>query len=311
MNDFVGIDVSKSSLDIHWFHSNVSSSISNDADGHQHLLSLLLNVQRIVLEATGGYQRPLVKKLQLAGLPVFVANPRWIRDFARSCGQNAKTDKLDAKILAQYAAVMLAKPQLFPDETCQKLKEFNAHRHDLVQQITAQTNRLKQTQEPFLLQQINATLSLLKSLKGTIDKEIALLIKHDPLLNAKAKFLRQFKGVGPVLIATLLGDLSELGQVDRKEIAALVGVAPFNCDSGIFKGKKRIWGGRHNVRYVLYMAANTARQHDPEFKAYYEHLRNEGKEFKVALTACMRKMIVRLNAKMRDAFYVPDLIPSS
>lgn len=311
MNDFVGIDVSKSTLDIHCLKANASWQERNDQDGHEALALRLAGAELVVLESSGSYHFVLVQSLQDAGIPVFVANPRWIKQFRASMGKLAKTDTLDAKLLAQFGERMCPEPTASSSAELQRLKALNAHRQDLTVQMSATKNRLKQAREALVKEHLTQLLETLKHLQKQVDQAIAFTLKHTVEFADKAAFMLGVKGVGPVLTATLLSELPELGQVNSKQIAALVGVAPFDCTSGVFTGKKRIWGGRKGVRNILYMAANVARRYVPEMKAYYEHLRQKGKEFKVALVACMRKLLVQLNAKVRDAFYPTRCLATS
>jgi len=300
MGDVIGIDVAKDKLDIYSLNTNASWCVGNTTSEHEALVLRLADAQLIVLEATGGYEQDVANELKRAGLPVAIVNPKRIRDFARSTGALAKTDKLDAKVLALYGAVL--KPAVKPanDPASQRLKYLNAHRQDIVKLITAQNNRSKQAKDPFIRDSIQAIQAHLEAELAHVDQEIKACIQTNTALQEKAKVLDAVKGAGPVLQATLLGDLPELGHLDRKQIASLVGLAPFNCDSGTLRGRRKVWGGRAHIRRILYMGANNARQYNPQIKSFYERLIAEGKPYKVAMTACMRKLLTILNAKMRD-----------
>jgi len=252
----------------------------------------------VVVEATGGYENILVQVLLEKGIPVARVNPRQVRDFAKGCGILAKTDTIDAKVLSRFAQThyhnlhpLSAQPQT------ETLKQLVRYRQDLVQQQTQLKNRkhLASTAIKVSLERIHA---VLKQEIKALSKTIETLISQQQSIS----ILKTVKGVGPVLMATLTAELPELGKLNHKQIAALVGVAPLNCDSGRYRGKRKVWGGRSAIRHVLYMAANIARRYDTKMKAFYDKLRAQGKPFKVALVACMRKLLVILNAKMRDHY---------
>lgn len=300
MSMIVGIDVCKEWLDCYSLQDNACWRVQNEAENWQALSCRLTNADLVVLEATGGYQQGVVDVLQEHDIPVAVVNPRQIRDFAKACGRLAKTDQLDAEILARFGLAVNPAPQTA--SAVRELKELVAYREDLLKMTTAQKNRSKQSRHPDILQSILRSLEMLKQEIAKVEKQIQAFIQDNRQLNEQARLLQAVKGVGPVLTATLLGALPELGQVDGKAIAALAGVAPFNCDSGRYRGKRRTWGGRSSVRKVLYMAANIARRSDPAMTTFYENLRQQGKPFKVAIIACARKLLVILNAKMRDHF---------
>jgi transposase len=300
MKTIVGIDVSKDFLDGFSLADNASWRVPYQQSQLEALSVKLKGADLVVVEATGGYQQALVSHLQDNDIPVTVVNPRRVRDFAKASGLLAKTDKLDARVLALFGQVFAPVPQMPCDEPVIQLKALVTYREDLLKMTTAQKNRRKQIKSPALIDSIQRSLAFLTHEIAMLEKAIQASLKADDQLSAKATVLNRVKGVGPVLTATLLGQLPELGQVDHKPIAALAGVAPFNCDSGRFKGKRKIWGGRANVRKTLYLAANIARRCDPAFNAFYEKLRNAGKPFKVAIIACARKLLVILNAKMRD-----------
>lgn len=294
---YVGIDVAKHWLDIalrpqgrHWQVANTPSAI-------QQLVTTLLthHPTRLVLEATGGLERPLVAALHAAGLPVAVVNPRRVRDFARATGQLAKSDTLDAQVLAQFADRMEPPPQPPTDVETQRLAALRQRRGQVQEMLTAEKNRLG-TALPEMQADIQAHIGWLKERLAELDEALAQAVASRPDWQAKAALLDSVPGVGPVTVQTLLALLPELGQLDGKAIAALVGVAPLNRDSGQQRGKRRVWGGRGAVRAVLYMAAVAASRCNPLIRAFYERLRAAGKPAKVALTACMRKLLTMLNA---------------
>lgn len=304
MKEFIGIDVSKQFLDIHFLSAQKDCRIPNTEAAIREWAEQLkqANITRIVLEASGGYEHLAMTVLTQYGLDTRRINPKRSRDFARTLGKLAKTDTLDARVLAQFAAtVALPEPCLMPEQSL-RLKALVSHRQDLVKSSTMEKNRKQQVKDSCILRSIEAVLTCLAQQISEIDEEIERCIQADTCFKQQANVLSVVKGVGPVLVSTLLAELPELGRLNRKEIAALAGVAPFNCDSGTMRGKRRTWGGRQAVRTILYLAANVARRYNPELKAFFERLTETGKPFKVALVASMRKLLTILNAKMRDHF---------
>jgi transposase len=301
MQEFVGIDVSKSAIDIYYLQTGQRQRLDLEPSCLVALASELPKTSQVLIEATGGYERQIVSALREAGIFVRVVNPKRVRDYARSRGILAKTDILDAQVLAEFAQCMPLTTHRQPTQQEQRLKRLNARRQDLVKMRTMEKNRKKQAQdEPQVLKSIQAILFSLEQALQEIEKELQACIAEDSALQEKASILRTVPGVGPVLVQTLLAEMPELGEVDRRAVAALAGVAPFNCDSGLYRGRRKIWGGRQNVRNALYMAAFSAKRYDPKMKTFFDKLIAQGKSFKVALTACMRKLLTILNAKMRD-----------
>jgi len=252
----------------------------------------------VVLEATGAYHREVTSALAAAGVPVAVVNPRQVRDFARSTGQLAKTDRLDAALLARFAAVVRPTPRPVPDEATQALVAILERRRQLVEMLTAEKNRLGVASKhvrPSVQQIIRA----LEKALATTDDEVDRWIRSSPVWREKQDLLRSMPGVGPQTARLLIAALPELGHLTRREIAALVGVAPLACDSGTKRGQRRCWGGRARIRAVLYMAAVAAARFNPVIRALYRRLRASGKPAKLALTACMRRMITILNAMVK------------
>jgi len=298
---FVGIDVSKAWLDIAIHESGDPWRARNTDEGIETLVERLKSLapEIVLLEATGGFEMLLVAQLQQAGLPVVVTNPRRVRAFARSTGQLAKTDQLDAKLLAHFAAAVRPPIRQLPSEEEEQLTGWLTRRRQVVDMLTVEKNRLV-TVRPALKSDIENHLAWLKEDLAKLDEEIGRFIQSTPLWKDKNRLLRTVPGVGPITSGTLLAMLPELGRLDRQQIAALVGVAPVNKDSGRKTGKRRTYGGRADVRSVLYMAALSAKTHNPVIRKFYERLIQHGKEKKVALTACMRKLIVILNAMMRS-----------
>ena len=253
----------------------------------------------VVLEATGGYETAAVAALAEAGLPVVVANPRQVRDFARSTGKLTKTDRIDAELLALFAERVRPEVRPLPDAEAQEFTALLARRRQLLEMMVAEKNRLKVAPKP-VAKDIRAHIEWLERRLKSVDSDLERRIKASPVWRAKEDLLRSVPGVGPVVSRTLIGELPELGQLNRQQIAALAGVAPLNRDSGTQRGKRMVWGGRRAVRVALYMAALTASQRNPTIRAFYQQLRDRGKPSKVALTACMRKLLVILNAMVRD-----------
>jgi transposase len=294
---FVGIDVSKAQLDIAVRPSGAHWQAQNQAAGIAGLVERLQELQPslVVLEATGGLEVEVTAAIAAAGLGVAVINPRQARDFAKSVGKLAKTDKIDAGILAHFAEAIRPQPRTLPDAETVQLQALLTRRRQVVDRLVAEKNRVylaHQTVQPRLQEHIAWLTEELDNLNTQLRDQL----QHSPLWREKDDLLRSVPGVGPVLSTTLLAELPELGQLDRKQIAALVGVAPFNCDSGWRQGKRAIWGGRASVRTVLYMAIHSARRFNPVIRAFYDRLIQAGKLPKVALIACMRKMLTILNA---------------
>jgi transposase len=252
----------------------------------------------VVLEATGGLEVPVTGALAEAGLPVVVVNPRHARDFAKATGRLAKTDTLDARGLAHFAEAVRPSPRPLPEAHAQGLSALLTRRRQLVQMLTAERRRL-QSAPPRIHADIQAHIAWLERRLARTDDDLTAAIRSTPLWRAKDEILQSTPGVGPVLSRTLVAEVPELGVLNRQEIAALIGVAPFNCDSGTVRGKRAVWGGRAHVRAVLYMSTLAAVRHNSVLKAFYERRRAVGKAPKVALTACMRKLLTILNAMLK------------
>lgn len=301
MDCCIGIDVSKATLDIASLPTGESWTVTNDDLGLAELTPRLvaLTPVLVVLEATGGFETLAVVTLAKAGLPVAVVNPRQVRDFAKALGRLAKTDALDAGILAEFAQRVRPEPRPLPDEAAQLLDGLLTRRRQLVDMLTAEKNRLGFARGP-VKRDINRHIRWLEKRLKDVDGDLEDAIAASPLDQAKADLLRSVPGVGPITTLTLLATLPELGQLSRHQIAALVGVAPLNRDSGTLRGKRMVWGGRAPVRAVLYMAALVGIKHNPVLRQFYERLRAAGKPFKVAVTACMRKLLTILNAMLRQ-----------
>lgn len=306
----VGIDVSKARLDVALRPSGQRLAVSNDARGISRLVKLLVSIQPecVLLEATGGYELKLLERLLEKSLPAVVVNPRQVREFARASGRLAKTDTIDAAVLAHYAEVMDPQLRKLPDAQTRKLRALLTRRRQLLVMMVAEGNRSTHALD-VVRRGIALTLRCLKKEVARIDRELAQFVRESPAWRKKAELLRSVPGIGPVASATLLGHLPELGTLGRKKIAALVGVAPFNRDSGTMRGRRAISGGRSPVRAVLYMSTLVAIRRNPIIRAYYRRLVAAGKPGKVALVACARKLIVILNALLRtESPWAPDLV---
>jgi transposase len=301
MPNYFGIDVSKSTLDVAGTQEEPVRHFMNDEKGIDKLVSYLHCVKPtlIVMEATGGLEKLVAAALVEATLPVVVMNPRHVRDFARAKGKLAKTDSIDAVIIAEFARDIRPEKRAIPDKQTETIKALMARRRQVVGMLSAENNRLlsaDQAVKPLVLSHI----VWLKDQLKEIDKDLDDKIQGSPIWREKETILRSVPGVGPVLSMTLLSSLPELGKLNRKQIAALVGVAPFNRDSGSYRGSRMISGGRKQVRTVLYMATVAATRFNPVIKALYDRLVSSGKAKKLAIVACMRKLLVILNAMLRD-----------
>jgi transposase len=299
---FVGIDVSKAHLDVCVRPSGETFRLGNDEGGIDALLARLdpLKPTLVVLEATGGFEVSVAAALGVATVPVAVVNPRQVRDFAKSTGRLAKTDAIDAAVLAHFADAVRPEPRPLLDEQARELQAMLVRRRQIVEMITAETNRMHSCRSAKVRKPIHEHVAWLRRQLRDVDHDIDTQLRSTPLWREKDDLLRSMPGVGPVLSRTLLADLPELGTLDRKKIAALVGVAPLNRDSGTLRGKRNIWGGRATVRATLYMATLAATRFNPVIRATYERLVAAGKAKKLALVACMRKVLVTLNAMLRD-----------
>jgi transposase len=298
---WVGIDVCKKALDTHIRPSGQILHHANTEEGIADLVLSLqsLSIERVVLEATGGMEILAAVRLTQVGIAVAVVNPRQVRDFAKATGRLAKTDVIDAAILAHFAEAIQPEIRPLATEESRLLGELVTRRHQLVEMITAEKNRLSTMHGP-MQEQINVHIKWLKQQLGDVDQQLQQTIRQTPLWCERAELLKSVPGVGDILSSTLLAELPELGQLDARKIAGLVGLAPINRDSGQFRGRRMIWGGRARVRTALYMPTLVATRHNPVIKAFYESLVQQGKLKKVALTACMRKLLVILNAIVKS-----------
>jgi len=301
---FAGVDVAKDSLDVALVcgEEEIVWQVSNTPTGWAELVTASKKqpMERIVLEATGGYERRVVAELMAAGLPVVVINPRQTRDFARATGRLAKTDRLDARGLARFAEAIRPPVRPLPDDKTAELQEKLARHRQLIQMRTAENNRLDHARSKPVRKGIQALLNVINQQLHELDNDIDQRIEESPAWREKDRLLQSVPGVGPQTSRTLLSSLPELGQCSRQQIAFLVGVAPLNRDSGKMRGTRTIYGGRPHVRQALYMATLVATQRNPLIRSHYQHLLQIGKKKKVALIACMRKLLCILNAMLRD-----------
>ena len=308
---FVGIDVAKAELEVVVRPSGARWTVTNNPAGLAQLQERLQASapSLIVLEATGGYEVAVVAALATAALPVVVLNARQVRDFARATGRLAKTDAIDAGVLAHFAEVVRPPVRPLPDAMTQSLQAWLMRRRQLVEMLLAEEQRRSRAPRP-IQRQIDQHVRWLRAQLGAVEKDLAQTLRASPVWREKDDLLRSVPGVGPVLTTTLLGDVPELGQLNRKQIAALIGVAPLNRDSGTYRGRRAVWGGRARVRATLYMASLTAARYNPVIRAFYERLVAAGKPKKVALTACMRKLLTILNAMIarRTAWKPPAAV---
>ena len=297
---YVGIDVAKDSFEVAVYSSQQRWNFANNETGINQAVERLreLAPALVVLEATGGFELQLVTALAVAKMPVAVVNPRQVRDFARSVGKLAKTDVLDAQVLAHFAASVNPQPRPLPDTETMELGALVARRRQINGMLTAEKNRLVTARAAVKIN-IQEHIDWLENDLANIDQDLRRKIQESPIWREKENLLRSVPGVGPILSITLVTELPELGKLNRRQIAALVGVAPFNRDSGTFRGRRTVWGGRAPVRAVLFMSALVATRFNPVIKEFYQRLCAAGKAKKVALTACMRKLLTILNSMIK------------
>lgn len=298
---YIGIDVCKDWLDVEGYPESHRARLANDEAGHLALIELLgpLTPQCIILEATGGLELPAASALARAQMPVFIVNPRQARDFAKGLGLLAKTDQVDAFALARFGEGVKPTPRPLKSEELRQLEAILTRRRQLVEMVTAEKNR-KAKAPNGIAKEIDEHLAWLAKRIKNADTDLSDAIKKSPVWQAKSDLLNSIPGVGKVTVNTLLAELPELGQLNRQKIAALVGICPFNRDSGSHRGKRRIWGGRTSVRSALYMAALVATRHNTVINAFYQKLLAAGKMKKVALVACMRKLLTTMNTMVQN-----------
>ena len=297
---YIGIDVSKENLDVYILEHDKHFQFSQTEKGLSELVETIkpFNTALVVLEATGGFENNAASILASSNIPVAVVNPRQVRDFAKATGTLAKTDCLDAKIIAMFGKAIKPNVSPLPDETLKQINLLVRRRSQLVSILGQEKNRLSLARG-FMAKSIKKHVIWLKKELNELDKNINDFIKSSPIYKEKVQILKSTPGCGPILASSLIAFMPELGKLNRKKIALLAGLAPLNNDSGKFKGKRRIRGGRENIRSVLYMPTMTAIRFNPAIKEFYERLLSKGKPKKVAITACMRKLLVTLNAMCR------------
>ncbi len=299
---YVGIDVAKANLDVAVLPADECWTSPNNEAGIAEVVKRLKRhrLALVVVEATGGLEMPVVVELAAAKLPVVVINPRQARDFAKATGKLAKTDTLDARVLAQFGQAIQPEVRPLKDAQHQALAALLTRRRQLVTMLTAEKNRLGAAPKSPVRKDIKAHITWLEKRLKAVNNDLDKHIKRSPMWRAKNDILQSTPGVGPVLSVTLLADLPELGHLNRRQIAALVGVAPLNRDSGTFRGKRSVWGGRASIRTALYMATLSATRFNPVIKTFYQRLLGAGKTHKVAMTACMRKLLTILNVMVKN-----------
>jgi transposase len=299
---FVGIDVSKKRLDVHVLPSGEAFAMARDGEGIAELTDRLRTLlpALIVLEATGGFEKVVAAGLAAAQLPLAVVNPRQIRDFARAANRLAKTDALDAQIIALFAERMRPEPRPVPDEQARQLSEIVARRRQIVEMMTAERNRRGMLTGKRMIKSVDRLLAVLQKELSDLEDDLDDTIRGTPVWRETEDLLTSVPGVGDKLARTLIADLPELGRLSRRQAAAITGLAPMNRDSGTMRGKRTIQGGRGKLRTVLYMGAMVASRHNPMLKSFYQRLLRAGKPKKVALVAVMRKLLTILNAIIRD-----------
>jgi len=306
-----GIDVSKATLDVAVLPAGEVVQFANDASGIDELGKKLKSamVDLVVMEATGGYETAVATALAGAGLRVAVVNPRQIRDFAKATGRLAKNDRIDAQVIAAFGQAIEPEIVRLPDDDAREMEALLVRRRQLVAMRVQEVNRLGLMQGA-MRKRIKAHIDWLEQEIDKLDVDLTAKLRSSPAWRAKDELLRSLKGIGPITSRTLLVALPELGELDRRAIAALVGLAPFNRDSGVMRGRRSIYGGRSQVRTLLYMAATTAVRSNPVIRAFYQRLKSRGKPHKVAMVACMRKMLTILNAMVRQSTpWTPETNP--
>jgi transposase len=300
---FGGIDVSKDRLDVQLCPGGEAFAVPRNDEGLAALVMRLeaASVELVVLEATGGFETIVAAALGAAGIPLAIVNPRQIRDFARATGRCAKTDTLDAGIIARFAEAIRPEPRPIPSDEAQALGELVARRRQVIETMVAERNRKRHLTQPRLLRGVDRVLAVLQAQLSEIESDIDTAIRQTPAWREREDLLKTVPGIGPATARTLIAELPELGSLDRRQIASLVGLAPMNRDSGTFRGRRTIMGGRSTVRSALFMSIMVAIRHKLPIHATYERLRQAGKPPKVAIVACMRKLLTIANAIIRDA----------
>ncbi|MEZ4525416.1 MAG: IS110 family transposase [Desulfobacterales bacterium] len=309
MKNCIGIDISKKTFDFHRMSDGSDHHIDYTPENIQKAVNMFraAEPELIVMEATGGYELPLAEELYAAGLPVAVVNPKRIRDFAKAAGQTAKTDRIDARIIARFGAALQPPATCAADEITRKIKSLTARKRQLTNMRTAEKNRTEHCRDEFIEKSIRTVISAIETQIRGVEEQIRILIDSSPELKQKAGIIGSFRGIGENTASSLVTDLPELGKVGGKEIASLTGTAPVNRDSGQFRGKRMTGGGRCEVRKLMYMPTLAAIRHNPVIRSYYQHLVSKGKNKMVAVTACTRKILVILNSMVaKNEAWNPD-----
>jgi transposase len=301
VKSYVGIDISKDHLDLHQLPQNRAARFETSPEGSGKLITYLKRRKPtlIVIEATGGYESQLAAELVSAKLNVAVVNPFQVRSFAKALGILAKTDAIDARVLARFAQDVRPEPRTLPDEQQMELKALVMRRRQLTEMLIAEKNRLKRTSSQRVRLSVKQSLESIQKQIDQLDDQIKGEVKETPAWREKDDLLRSVPGINHITSHMLMAQLPELGNLNRRQIAKLVGVAPMNRDSGLYRGKRMIYGGRKHVRKALYMATLAAIRWNPHIENFYFHLRNQGKSFKVALVACMRKLLIIINSMLK------------
>ena len=299
---FVGIDVAKDRLDVHLRPSGEAFSLPHNADAFEELVTRLVGLapELIVLEATGGFEAAVAAALASAGLRLAIVNPRQVRAFARAIGRLAKTDRLDAEVIALFAERVRPEARAIPSTQVRALADLVARRRQIIDMITAESNRQRPTHDPRLQKSLERHLAWLQHELREIDRDLDGTVRGTPAWRETEDLLASVPGIGPITARTLIAELPELGLLDRRRIAALAGVAPINRDSGAMRGRRMIMGGRTTVRNALFMATVSATRWNPIIRVFYQRLTQAGRPAKVARVACMRKLLTILNAILRD-----------
>jgi transposase len=308
MDNYIGIDISKETFDIHCIADGSDHHISYTEENIHKSVELLCarKPKLIVMEATGGYEIPLASELQAAGLPVAIINPKRVRDFAKAIGQTAKTDKIDARIIAGFGASLQPSPTKPVEKTARKIKALIARKRQLTDIRTAEKNRMEHCHDDFTATSIQSVIDAVVTQINKVEEQIHTITARSPELKEKAQLIQSVPGIGENTAAALLSGLPELGNLNRRQIAALVGVAPMNRDSGQFRGKRMTGGGRYEIRKALYMPTLVAIQHNVIIRSHYQRLVGTGKQKMVAVIACMRKLIIILNSMVaKNAVWDP------
>lgn len=302
MNNCIGIDISKNTFDVHFIADGSDRRFDYNRENVKKAVDTFLasGPELIVMEATGGYETDLASELQAAGLPVAVVNPRRVRDFAKAIGRTAKTDKIDARVIAAFGATLQPPPSGIVDETTRKIKALTARKRQLKDIRTAEKNRAEHVRDELVEQSVLAVVSAVDAQIARIEEQIRLLIDSSPELKRKAEIVQSFKGVGECTAAALISGLPEIGRLSGKQIASLTGTAPMNRDSGQFRGKRTTGGGRREIRTAIYMPTLVAIRYNPVIRKFYERLVEAGKAKMVAVVACMRKILVILNSMVKN-----------